>query len=105
MCWTAGEQARQLGRGPLPCPAFSHQLFYVKSLQPPTRQKRSRDARIVIIGQPTSAAAAEVVKHLPDFMNGVVDLCMCASSPENSRRWCIRLPMSQENTEGIRPKA
>jgi hypothetical protein len=25
------------GGGPLPCPAFSHQLFYVKSLQPPTR--------------------------------------------------------------------
>jgi len=44
-------------------------------------------------GQPTSAA--ELVKHLPDFVNSMVDLSMCASSPKNARRWCIRLLTSQ----------
>ncbi len=44
-------------------------------------------------GQPTSAA--ELVEHLPDFMNSMVNLSMCASSPKNARRWCIRLLTSQ----------
>ncbi len=32
---------------------------------------------------------------LPDFMNSMVDLSVCASSPKNARRWCIRLLTSQ----------